>query len=38
MDQFRLNRDEAEQILKQIFGLERFYDEQWETISRVFRG
>ena len=38
MDQFGLNRDKAEQLLKQRFGLDRFYDEQWETISRVLRG
>lgn len=38
MDQFGLNRDKAEQLLKQRFGLDRFYDEQWETISRVIRG
>lgn len=38
MDQFGLNRDKAEHLLKQRFGLDRFYDEQWDTISRVFRG
>jgi len=38
MDITGLNREKAEQILKQKFGLERFYDEQWETISRIIRG
>ncbi|MBP7509373.1 MAG: DEAD/DEAH box helicase, partial [Prolixibacteraceae bacterium] len=38
MDITDLNREKAEQILKQKFGLERFYDEQWETISRIIRG
>jgi len=31
-------RHEQETKLKQIFGLEKFYDDQWETIDRIFKG
>ena len=33
-----MNRQEAEIKLKQIFGFDRFYDEQWETIDLLFQG
>lgn len=33
-----MNRSECEQKLKAIFGLEHFYDEQWEAISHILRG
>lgn len=33
-----IDRKSAEQNLKQIFGLEHFYDEQWETIKRLLNG
>lgn len=33
-----MNRQQAEIKLKQIFGFERFYDEQWETIDLLFQG
>jgi len=33
-----MNRQLAEIKLKQIFGFERFYDEQWETIDLLFQG
>ncbi|MCD8303491.1 MAG: RecQ family ATP-dependent DNA helicase [Prevotellaceae bacterium] len=33
-----MSRTEAETILKQTFGLDHFYDEQWEAIERLFRG
>ena len=33
-----MNRDEAEKQLKNIFGIERFYDEQWIAIDRILRG
>ena len=32
------NRQEAEIKLKQIFGLDYFYDEQWNAIERILRG
>ena len=32
------NRQEAEIKLKQIFGLDHFYDEQWNAIERILRG
>ncbi len=38
MDLKNLSRQEAELILKQKFGLERFYDEQWESISALLNG
>ncbi|MDO4164063.1 MAG: RecQ family ATP-dependent DNA helicase [Bacteroides sp.] len=31
-------RSQAEAILKQVFGLEHFYDEQWKTIKRLLNG
>jgi ATP-dependent DNA helicase RecQ len=33
-----MNRQEAEQKLKEIFKHERFYDKQWEVIDYVFQG
>lgn len=33
-----MNRSEAELKLKNIFGFDRFYDEQWETIKLLFEG
>lgn len=33
-----MNRIEAENKLKKIFGLEKFYDKQWETINKIFQG
>lgn len=33
-----LSRAEAERRLQQIFGLEKFYDEQWQVIERLLRG
>ncbi len=33
-----MNRQEAEQKLKQLFGFDKFYDEQWETIDLLFKG
>ncbi len=33
-----MNRAEAEHELKRIFGLPRFYDEQWEVIERLLKG
>ncbi|MDB2471911.1 RecQ family ATP-dependent DNA helicase [Flavobacteriaceae bacterium] len=33
-----MNRQQAEIKLKKIFGFERFYDEQWETIDLLFQG
>lgn len=33
-----MDRNEAEKKLKQIFGLERFYDLQWEVIKEIFLG
>ncbi len=31
-------RTEAEAMLKKIFGIPRFYDEQWRAIERILRG
>jgi len=31
-----MNRAEAELKLKQIFGIDRFYDEQWTAIDKIF--
>jgi len=31
-------RQEHENSLKQTFGLDRFYDDQWETIDRILKG
>lgn len=33
-----MTRSEAESILRQSFKLDRFYDEQWETIEEILRG
>ena len=33
-----MTRNEAEIILKNRFGLEKFYDKQWEAIERIFKG
>jgi len=33
-----MDRFEAEKELKRIFGFYKFYDEQWETIERLFAG
>ena len=33
-----MDRFTAEKELKRIFGFEKFYDEQWETIERLFAG
>lgn len=33
-----MNRFKAEIELKRVFGFEKFYDEQWETIERLFAG
>lgn len=33
-----MNRQEAELRLKNTFGFDSFYDEQWETISLLFQG
>jgi len=33
-----MERQQAEIILKNTFGFERFYDEQWETIDLLFKG
>lgn len=33
-----MDRNEAEHRLKQIFGIEQFYDEQWRAISKILSG
>ena len=33
-----MTRSEAEQKLQNIFNINRFYDDQWETINRIFSG
>lgn len=33
-----ITRSQAEEKLKLLFGLDRFYDEQWETIERLLQG
>lgn len=33
-----MTRDEAEIALKDHFGFDRFYDDQWETIEKLFQG
>ena len=38
MQNINLTREEAERRLKDTFGLERFYDEQWQVIERLLRG
>lgn len=33
-----MNRENAEIELKRIFGIDHFYDEQWEAIQRILNG
>ena len=33
-----MNREDAEIKLKRVFGLDHFYDEQWEAIQRILNG
>ena len=33
-----MNREDAEIKLKKVFGLDHFYDEQWEAIRRILNG
>lgn len=33
-----ITRSQAEKKLKLLFGLDRFYDEQWKTIERLLKG
>lgn len=33
-----MERHQAEQKLKELFGIDCFYDEQWKAIERLFRG
>lgn len=33
-----MNRTEAELTLKRIFGIDHFYDEQWQAIDRILKG
>lgn len=33
-----ITRNQAEAELKRVFGLDHFYDEQWNTIERLLRG
>lgn len=33
-----ITRNQAEKELKRVFGLDHFYDEQWNTIERLLRG
>lgn len=33
-----IDRTEHEKILKRIFGIDRFYDEQWDAIRRILSG
>jgi ATP-dependent DNA helicase RecQ len=33
-----MNRNEAEKKLKESFGFDKFYDEQWDTIKLLFEG
>ena len=33
-----MTRIQAEKILKTVFGHDKFYDEQWQTIQRVLQG
>lgn len=32
-----MNRTQAEQLLQEIFHIEKFYDRQWETIEKLFK-
>lgn len=33
-----ISRKRAEEKLRNVFGLEHFYDEQWDAISKILRG
>jgi ATP-dependent DNA helicase RecQ len=33
-----MTRQEAEVVLQKVFKLDRFYDEQWTTIEKIFKG
>ena len=33
-----MNREEAEILLHSTFKLDKFYDEQWETIEKILKG
>ena len=33
-----MNREQAEEVLRRVFGHQHFYDEQWQTIERILRG
>ncbi len=33
-----MNREKAEILLKQIFKLPSFHDEQWQTIEKILNG
>jgi ATP-dependent DNA helicase RecQ len=33
-----MTREQAEILLKHTFGLQKFYDEQWQTIEKVLNG
>jgi len=33
----KMNRHEAEIKLKQIFGFDNFFDDQWKTIDRILQ-
>ena len=33
-----MNREDAEIKLKRVFGIDHFYDEQWEAIQRILNG
>lgn len=33
-----MNRTQAEQLLQEIFHIEKFYDRQWETIEKLLKG
>lgn len=35
---YQINRQQAEQHLKEKFGLEHFYNDQWRAIERILRG
>lgn len=38
MNIISIDRSQAEQLLRERFKLDGFYDKQWEVISRLFRG
>jgi len=33
-----MTKQEAEEKLKQLFGFDDFFDNQWKTIERIFKG